>query len=103
MLGYVLIGFLAAFGAFCVLWSLLGSWLTDSREERIFLLPAPGREEATLRRYRWLRHTGFVKGRLIVVSNVAATLSEKYPDMRFVTWEEFTLAREFEQERWNGT
>ena len=67
MLWYVIIGFLAAFGALCALWVLLGAWLTDAAPCCVVLFPAPGREEAAVRRFLWLRELGLIKGRLILV------------------------------------
>ena len=89
MLGFFLIGLLASFGALCALWVLVGSWLMDPPDENLVLIPTPGREEAVLRRYAWLRNLGFHKGRLTMVSDRAEDLSKAHPEVFFLTWAQF--------------
>ena len=103
MLGFVMIGFLAAFGAFCALWILLGSWLIDAGDGHIILFPAPGKEETAVRRYLWLWNLGLVKEKLTVVSDSLCALSHRYPGVRFLTRAQFLSDLEQEREERDGT
>ena len=65
MAGYVVLGFLAAFGTLCLLWTLLG-WLLSSCKGMVLVcmdFPTPGNVE----RYRWLRGMGFLNCPLVIV------------------------------------
>lgn len=103
MLGFVILGFLAAFGAFCALWAFLGWWLMESYDDPIVLFPASGREEAALRPYLWLRNLGIVKGKLTVVSDTVFSLADRYPSVEFLTWAEYLTHLEREREKLYGT
>jgi len=64
--GYVLVGFLAAFGGLSLLWTILG-WLLPSGKGLMLVcmeLPEPG----VLERYRWLRGMGFLNCPLVMVT-----------------------------------
>lgn len=102
MLWYVLIGFLAAFGALCALWAVLGAWLTGPDVGCVILRPAPGGEAAAVRRYRWLRDLGLVKGPLTVVADEVGALSEQYPGVEFLTLEQYQTQLEQEREKLDG-
>ena len=96
MLWYVIIGFLAAFGALCALWVLLGAWLTDAAPCRTVLFPAPGREGAAARRVLWLRELGLLKGRLtLVCERPPAHLP---PGVECLSWEQYSQVLEQERE-----
>ena len=95
MFWYVIVGFLAAFGALCACWTLLGAWLVDAKPCRIVLLPAPGREETAARRYLWLRQLGLIRGEIILVCN---TLPAQIPaGVECLTREAYR--KQLEQER----
>lgn len=95
MFWYVIIGFLAAFGALCALWSLLGAWMTDATPCRIVLFPAPGREETAAHRYLWLRQLGLIRGQITLVCD---TLPTQIPaGVECLTWEAY--CQQLEQER----
>ena len=95
MIWYAIVGFLAAFGALCVLWILLGAWLTGPASGRVILCPPPGREEKAVRRWQWMRNLGLVKGALTVVC--AQRPIHNSPGVEFVTLEQ--LCKQLEQER----
>lgn len=62
MAGYVLVGALAAFGAFSVLWAMLG-WLLPAGQEEVLVLPGRKGKGAlpNAGRYLWLRGLGLLK------------------------------------------
>lgn len=99
MLWYMIIGFLAAFGALCALWVTLGAWLTEPAMGHIVIRPAPGREEAAVRRYTWLRNLGLVKGRLTVVT---AAPPVGHWDAEFLTPEQYLSRLTEEREKFDG-
>lgn len=88
MIGYVLLGLLAAFGLFCALWVLLGFLLPGSRRCTIILLCMPKNESALLRRLLWLRETGLLRCN-IVLSGRGLTdvqrrhIRQRYPSIEF--------------------
>ena len=64
---YICVGMLAAFGLWCVLWTVLG-WLHLPREPEMICICKTGPQlEATLRRWNRLRGWNLVTGRLLVV------------------------------------
>lgn len=83
MAGYFVVGTLAAFGAFCALWALVGLFLPRPCGTLVVVPSTPSQKDAALRRYRWLEGLGLVRGPVIFID----------------TWEE--LASLTEQER-NG-
>ena len=68
MAGYLVLGTLAAFGAWSILWALSG-WLLPGGQEGALIEPGrPGETEATVvRRYLWLRGLGLLRQPLVVV------------------------------------
>lgn len=63
---YVAIGTLAAFGAMCMLWAVIGWLLPDSGG---VLRYCPGTAEEAMRfagRYLWLRGAGLIRCRLVI-------------------------------------
>ena len=93
--GYVILGFLAAFGALCALWVLLGGWLTGCRGGDLIIRCAKGTELAALRRYRWLQGMGLVHSKLIVLDNglpplLRQELERRNPDVEFIVPEQLT-------------
>ena len=98
--GYVILACLAAFGALCALWVLLGGWLTGCRGGELMIRCARGTEVAVLRRYRWLRGMGLVRARLILLDNglqpsLRQELECRNPDVEFIMPEQ--LAARMEQ------
>lgn len=67
MLGYAVIGMLAAFGTLCALWITLGIFLPGSKKTTVYCLCA--KEEAVYirRRWRWLRDLGMIRGRIVIL------------------------------------
>ena len=68
---YVLIGFLAAYGALSVLWAALGWLLPGMKGCVLVYLGRPG--ESICRRYRWLRGLGLMDCPLLAVTEEAET------------------------------
>ena len=68
---YVLIGFLAAYGALSVLWASLGWLLPGMKGCMLVYLGRPG--EGICRRYRWLRGLGLMDCPLLAVTEEAET------------------------------
>ena len=68
---YVLIGFLAAYGALSVLWAALGWLLPGMKGCMRVYLGRPG--EGICRRYRWLRGLGLMDCPLLAVTEEAET------------------------------
>lgn len=68
MAAWIVLCVLAAFGALSVLWALFGFLLPGQRGAAVVCLCRPGgREEAVIRRYRWLRDLGLVRSPLLLV------------------------------------
>ena len=88
MFWYVLLGFFAAFGILCALWSVLGCCLSGSALCHVKLTCQPGSELATIRRFCWLRESGLLHVQITVHSSRLSTaqrswISEKYPYIHF--------------------
>jgi hypothetical protein len=81
MAGYFIIGTLAAFGAFCALWALIGLFLPRHTGTLVVVQSTPSQKEAALRRYRWLEGLGLVQGPVIFID----------------TWEDLTSLTEQER------
>ena len=66
MIWFVILGTLAAFGALCILWILIGALLCSPGCAVVCL---SRQEDAVLvrRRCRWLRELGFVRNPVVVV------------------------------------
>ena len=95
MLAYVIIGFLAAFGAFSAIWVLLGAWLIRTVPCQVVLFPAAGREEAVAARYLWLREVGLIKGQIALVCDSRDFCLPNGVEQ--MSWEKYR--QELEQER----
>ena len=65
MAGYILLGLLAAFGAFSAVWALLG-WILSGGRQGILVSFGDG-NRSFVRRYLWLRSLGLVSCPLILV------------------------------------
>ncbi len=88
MIGYVLLGLMAAFGLFCIIWALIGFLLPGSRRCTIVLVCRPKDESALLRRLLWLRETGLLHC-AVCLSGRGLTerqrrhIRQKYPSIEF--------------------
>ena len=67
MLGYAVIGMLAAFGTLCALWVMLGIFLPGSRTTVTYCLCAEEDAIYIRRRWRWLQDLGLVRGRIVIL------------------------------------
>lgn len=104
MIGYIIIGFLAAFGALCALWVMFGAWLTAPAEGRIVIFPAPHQEEVALRRYLWLRSLSVLRGpvTVVTVAPLCPSLTDRIYWVEFLTLEQYMLRLEQEREKIDG-
>ena len=68
---FVLIGFLAAYGALSVLWAGLGWLLPGMKGCAVVYMGTPN--EGVCRRYRWLRGLGLMDCPLLAVTEEAET------------------------------
>lgn len=67
MIGYFVLGTLAAFGLVSALWVLYGLLLPPDRDGVIYAPGSPGAAENSFaRRYLWLRELGLVRGKLVL-------------------------------------
>lgn len=97
MAGYVVLGLLAAYGAFCMLWAAFG-WLLPGLQGCI--LVCFGRPEAeSFAKYKWLRGIGMLDCPFVVVSEEATDS----PDMEICTGKDLLSRLEMERKRFDGT
>ena len=99
MLIMIFMGMLAAFGAFCALWVLLGNWLTKT-DLTVAVQPTDASEEAAVRRLLWLQSLGLLCGRVLILSE-ADGQHLRHLQTQFPTVEFLTKAQYLEQERKN--
>ncbi|MBE6977811.1 MAG: hypothetical protein E7438_04125 [Ruminococcaceae bacterium] len=93
MMGYVVLGLLAAFGGYCVLWALFGFLLPGNCRCTMVVLCSPTDESALLRRLLWLRETGLLRCGLLLSgrglnSRQRQRLRQKFPSIEFCDPEE---------------
>lgn len=103
MASLIVLCVLAAFGALSVLWGLFGLLLPGQRGTVTVHL-CRGREEAAVRRCRWLRDMGLLHSRLILVDSglseeERSALCGRCCDVEFCTMAELTARLEQERER----
>lgn len=68
MAAFIIMAVLAAFGAVCALWVLLGFWLPGQRgAAAVLLCRGDAGEETVIRRYLWLYDLGVVRCPLVLV------------------------------------
>ena len=79
----ILLGALAAFGFMCALWILFGLWLSGARGWAAVCYAGP-EQTAALRRCRWLRSWGLLRGPILLVRREDAG---KQPDVLAREWE----------------
>lgn len=99
MAGYMILGFLAAFGGLSLLWTMLG-WLLPSGKGLVLVcagLPDPG----VLGRYRWLRGMGFLNCPLVCI--VERSPGKVPVDMEFCSRESLWNRLEWEKHYTYGT
>lgn len=92
MFWYVLLGFLAAFGALCALWVLFGVFLPGSVPCEAAVHCPKGREIAVIRRFCRLRELGLTRSDLAVLDSglnprQQRYIQRKYPYIKFCTRE----------------
>lgn len=98
MAGWILLGTLAAFGAFCLLWALAGWLLPGLRGFALVCMELP--EPEYLSRVRWLRGLGLMDCPLIVVTEQA---QREQTDMEICSRAELLRRLEWERNRFDGT
>ena len=79
MLWFVIVGMLAAFGALCVIWILVGIWLLPASKCTIVCLCEQRDVIQFARHYRWLQEIGMVRNSALITCdyNVALERLEK--------------------------
>ena len=97
MLWQFLLTVLAAWGTFSALWAAFGWLLSGSRPVTLILLNPPEHLPEILNRIRWLRGTGLLRCRLIVVTQHRPELPERYEQIEFCTLAELTAGLEAER------
>ena len=93
---FILIGFLAAYGALSVLWAGLGWLLPGMKGCAVVYMGTPN--EGVCRRYRWLRGLGLFSCPLIAVAEGEAT-----EEIEVCSREELLARLTWEAERFGGT
>ena len=97
MTGYVILGMLAAFGAYCAAWALFGWLLPGLRGCALVCWGRP--QEEVLAGYRWLKSAGLVCCPLLIVAETA----EDDRDMEICSGETLLSRLEMERKRFDGT
>ncbi len=103
VVGFVMIGMLAAFGALCAAWMLFG-FLLPGAKGGVLVCLCKGREEAVIRRYLWLHGAGLLTCPLVLLDSrlpqqQQAKIAEKYPNIKFYALESFLSGLTEEAER----
>ena len=96
--GYILMGTLAAFGLFSLLWTVFGWLLPDGRGCAVVCFGEP--DEGILSRYRWLRGMGWLRCPLLYV---AEGPGRSWSGTEICTGEDLLSRLEWERNRFNGT
>ena len=99
MAGYILIGTLAAFGCFSVVWAVLGWLLPVGRGCALVCVGQP--DEGVLSRYKWLRGAGLLHYPLLIVAEEEAGLQEA--ETEICSREDLLPRLEWERNQFNGT
>ena len=97
MAGHVVLGLLAAYGAFCMLWAVFGWLLPGLRGCVLVCFGQP--EVETFAKYKWLRDAGILECPLLVISEEATDT----PDMEICTGKDLLSRLEMERKRFDGT
>ena len=104
MVWYAVIGTLAAFGLASVLWALYGWFLpVECGTVMIYTGRSGAAEEIAVRRYRWLRDLGLVRGPMLLVRQEWKPEEREmllhYPEIEFCSPEELSSRLELERKR----
>lgn len=99
MVWYLCLGVLAAFGALCALWTCFGGLVRGSRGGALVCVCRPdGREQAFVRRYRFLREMGLLKCPLLLVCGTEEMPSGAlYPGVEICSLEALPARLELER------
>lgn len=95
MAGYVILGTLAAFGAFCAVWAVFGWLLPELKGCILVCIGTP--EEAVLYRIKWMKGLGLLSCPLLVVAE------ESRKDLEICSPEDLLSRLEMERKRFDGT
>ena len=98
MLRFFVVGTLAAFGAFCALWAVLGWLLPGGKGCALVCYGIP--DEGILTRSKWLRGTGLLDVPLLAVADGA---ERTVPGTEICSGEELLSRLEWERKRIDGT
>ncbi len=98
---YFFIGVLAAFGGVCGLWAALGWLLPGSARLTAVCFCRPGLKElSAIRRWRWLRDLGLLRGQLLAVDcGLSPAEKRQIEAMGIVLWRMEELPERLELER----
>ncbi|MBO5891849.1 MAG: hypothetical protein J6Q30_03950 [Oscillospiraceae bacterium] len=96
----IVVGVLAAYGLMCVIWSLLGLWLSGGKGWAAVCYAGKG-QTAALRRCRWLRSWGLYRGPIFLVSRgktpePGVSLARETEDVEICTLEALPARLELE-------
>lgn len=103
MLGYVLLGALAAFGLFSIIWGIVGSFLSCWRGCILVYFSRSGKAPGTpILCYRWLQGLGLIKSPLLIVGSnispqVRQRLQRRHSNIEFCSPEELPSRLELER------
>lgn len=101
MATWIVLGVLAAFGALCALWALLGFLLPRQRGAvTVCLCRGDGAEEHLIRRHRWLRDMGLIRDPLILLDDgLSETEKKRLTQQGLIICDMAELSARLEQER----
>ena len=84
MLILLILSILAACGVLSILWVFLG-WLLPGQRRLFAVYVCRGEEiDALLRRYRWLRDMGVIRGRLLIVDEGMTEQQKQWTEKHMV-------------------
>lgn len=98
MIGYFVLGTLAAFGLLCALWAAFGWLLPGLKGCALVCVGVP--EPEILARSKWLREMGLLDVPLLIVADVG---TEDVPETEICSREELLSRLEWERNRVHGT
>lgn len=105
MLGYIILGSLAAFGLLCGLWAAFGWLLPGGRGSVTVFLCRPGvGEDWIIGRYRWLQGLGLLHGPLLILGSglseqEQAAICQRHRGIEFCSLEALSARLEWEWEQ----
>lgn len=83
LIGFVIMGFFAAFGVLCALWAVFGAVIFRKVPCQLTLRCTDGRELTLLRRLCWLREMGLLQFRLTVLDSSLSQSQQKLITKKF--------------------